>query len=162
MTREIIVKASILDDKHLELDEALPDDLEQRLLVRVTPLDAHPDQRLSELSASYQTGTLTKNRKTVTLDVEEARMTANRFIVEQLTDRFSAGEPKLIIFPLRPLWVVPIELSYPNVGNVGDVGMLVVDSERATVVGWTPTEEIENQARQLYELHRHEIEAAFS
>ena len=87
---------------------------------------------------------------------------ANQFIVEYLPDRFSAGLPKLVLLPLRPLWLVPVLLTYPSAGVIGEIGMLAVDGDHPVVVGWTPLEEMENLARQLYEEHRNEIELAFS
>ena len=94
--------------------------------------------------------------------VRQAMIAANRFIVEHLPDRFSSGLPKLVLFPLRPLWLVPVHLTYPGVGVVGEVGMLAVDGDRPVVVGWTPAEEMETLAHQLYEENRDEIELAFS
>jgi len=91
-----------------------------------------------------------------------ARVVANRFILENLADRFSAGEPRLLAFPVRVVWVLPVELTYPNVGVVGQVGFVAVDGEQETVVGWTPFDVMETTAQQLYTSHQDAIEAAFS
>ena len=40
--------------------------------------------------------------------------------------------------------------------------MLAMDRVHPVVVGWTPAEEMEALARQLYEENRNEIELAFS
>jgi len=92
----------------------------------------------------------------------QARAVANRFILENLADRFSAGEPRVLAFPTRTVWIIPIELTYPNVGVVGHVGFVAVDGEQETVVGWTPFEVMETAAQQLYTDHRDAIHAAFS
>ncbi len=96
------------------------------------------------------------------VDARRAMAVANRFILSHLPDRFSAGLPKSMTFPTRWLWMVPVVLAYPQVGIVGEVGMVAVDTERETVVGWTPVEEMETLARQLYQEKKHEIEIAFS
>ncbi len=95
------------------------------------------------------------------IDARQAMSVANRFIVQNLPDRFSAGLPKKIAFPTRLIWVVPVLLTYPNIGIVGEVGMIAVEEEREAIVGWTPLEEMEELARQLYEEHKDEIELAF-
>ena len=162
MTEELITGALALDDTHLELDEALPDGFGQRVKVHIIPL--HPAQNyvLRELQATYQVETASEIRTQVVLDAKQAMLAANRFIVEHLPDRFSAGLPKLVLFPLKPLWLVPVHLTYPDLGVVGEVGMLAVDRVHPVVVGWTPPEEMEALARKLYEENRDEIELAFS
>jgi hypothetical protein len=162
VNEDLITGASALDDTHLELDEALPENFGQRLRVHVTPLRPTQDYTLGEPQAAYQVGTASEIRAQVMLDTKQAMITANRFIVEHLPDRFSAGLPKLVLFPLKPLWLVPVHLAYPGTGVVGEVGMLAVDGDRPVVVGWTPPEEMETLARKLYEENRGEIELAFS
>jgi len=162
VTEELITSASALDDTHLELDEALPEGFGQRLRVHITSLRLAQDYTLGERQATYQVEAASEIRAQVMLDARQAMIAANQFIVEHLPDRFSAGLPKLVLFPLRPLWLVPVHLTYPGVGVVGEVGMLAVDGDRPVVVGWTPPERMEALAHQLYEEHSNEIELAFS
>lgn len=161
MTEELITGASALDDTHLELDEALPENLGQRLRVHITSLRPTQDHTLHERQTTYQAEVASETQK-VAVNARQAMIAANQFIVEHLPDRFSAGLPKLVLFPLKPLWLVPVHLTYPGTGVVGEVGMLAVDRDRPVVVGWTPLEEMEALARQLYEENRDEIEIAFS
>ena len=162
MTEEMITDASVLDGTHLELDEALPEDFGQRLTVHITSLRPVQDRTLRERQTAYKVEVASETRTRVVLDTRQAMIAANQFIVEHLPDRFSAGLPKLVLFPLRPLWLVPVHLTYPGVGVVGEVGMLAVDGDRPVVVGWTPPKEMEVLARQLDEENRDEIEIAFS
>jgi len=142
------------------LDEALPEGLGLRLRVHVTPMSQ--GGTLHERQTAYQVGIASESRVQVVLSGRQAMVAANQFIVEYLPDRFSAGLPKLVLLPLRPLWLVPVLLTYPSAGVIGEIGMLAVDGDHPVVVGWTPLEEMENLARQLYEEHRNEIELAFS
>ncbi len=157
----VVTEATALDRTHLELDRGLPEGMGQRLRVYITPLAAQ-EPAVHESRATYQVEIAAESRPRVLLDPREAMITANRFIVEHLPDRFSAGLPKLVQFPLQPLWLVPVHLTYPGVGVVGEVGMVAVDGEHPVVVGWTPPEKMEALARQLYEEKRDEIEIAFS
>jgi hypothetical protein len=100
--------------------------------------------------------------KEIEFNLQQVMALANRFILAKLPDRFSAGLPKSVAFPTRRLWVVPVILTYPHVGIVGEVGMVAVDAEQEIVVGWTPFQEMEELARQLYQEKKHEIEIAFS
>jgi hypothetical protein len=157
MSKDLEIPASVLDSTHLELDQALPKSLGKRLKVHITPLTAQ-EHTTREGRVTYQVEATPESRLQVVLDAKEAMIAANRFIVEHLPDRFSAGLPKLVQFPLQPLWLVPVHLTYPGVGMVGEVGMVAVDGERPIVVGWTPPEEMEALAHRLYEEKRNEIE----
>jgi hypothetical protein len=162
MGEELVTGASALDDTHLALDEPLPEGFGQRLRVRITSLRPVQERALHERRASYQMDIATESRAPVTLNAKQVMIAANQFIAEHLPDRFSAGLPKLVFFPLRTLWLVPVLLTYPGVGAMGEVGMLAVDGDRPLVIGWTPLEEMEALARQLYEENRDEIALAFS
>lgn len=161
MGKGVTTKAQVLDSTHLELDVPLPEGFEQRVQVHISSL--HSDKRiLYEQQAVYQVEMAATDRTTMTTDARQAMIVANQFIVEYLPDRFSAGLPKLVLFPLRSLWLVPVHLTYPDVGVIGEVGMLAVDGDRPIIVGWTPTEEMESLAQKLYQENRNEIEIAFS
>ncbi len=90
---------------------------------------------------------------------ETAEIAANHFILEHLPDRFCAGVPNLVEFPIRTVWSVPIMLGYPKLGVIGYVGTVIVDGEMGTVAGWTPLEEVKIAAREIYEKRKAEIEA---
>jgi len=95
------------------------------------------------------------------IDVETAKRLANRFILENLSDRFCAGTPRFLQFPLRTFWAVPVVLSYPRIGPVGQTGILAVDTETGAVVGWTPLDEIKKIGKTIYDEKKADIEAAF-
>ena len=98
MNEELIIDASALDDTHLELDKALPEDFGQRLRVRITPL--HPTQgyTLREPQATYRRELPPKFALKSCSMPKQAMIAANRFIVEHLPDRFSAGLPNWCSF----------------------------------------------------------------
>lgn len=96
------------------------------------------------------------------IDAEAAKRLTNRFILENLPDRFCAGTPRFLQFPLRSVWIVPVVLSYPRIGPVGQAGIAAVDTETGSVVGWTPLDEMKKAAETIYARKRADIDAAFS
>lgn len=97
----------------------------------------------------------------VRIDAETAKRLANRFLLENLPDRFCAGTPRILQFPLRSVWIVPVVLSYPRIGPVGQTGIIAVDTETGAVVGWTPLDEMKEVAEAVHDEKKVEIEAAF-
>jgi len=104
----------------------------------------------------------TKHRMAQKIDSRTALKIANKFILENMRDRFSVGSLKRVMFPTREVWIISVVLTYPKKGIVGEVGAIAVDGETGGIVGWTPIEEIEAAAKNLYEGEKEEIEAAFS
>lgn len=96
------------------------------------------------------------------IDSKTALKIANGFVLEKMRDRFSAGSLKRVIFPTREVWIVSVVLTYPKKGIVGEVGAIAVDGEMGEIVGWTPIEEMEAVAKEIYEGRRKELEIAFS
>lgn len=105
---------------------------------------------------------LKTKRKSSIVDGKTAMVIANKFIINNLRSCFTSGLSKIVSFPIQNVWIVPILLSYPNTGIVGEVGMIAVDSESGSVVGFTPKSEIEKIGKILYEEKKTEIEIAFS
>jgi hypothetical protein len=91
------------------------------------------------------------------IDKDRAKKVASYFIFENLSASFCAGLPRLIVFPVRTVWSVPIVLVYPLLGTIGEVGAIIVDAEIGTVAGWTPIEEVYLAARELCEMQKVEI-----
>ena len=96
------------------------------------------------------------------IDQTAAIAEANGFILDHLPDRFCAGVPQIVLFPVSKVWAVPILLSYPEIGPVGEVGVVAVDAELGTVVGWSPLDEVVQAAEKIYAARKNEIEVAFS
>jgi len=93
---------------------------------------------------------------------DQAVVITNGFLVQNAGNLLMAGEPSRMVSPLRAVWIVPVMLSYPGVGAVGQVGVVAVDEETANIVAWTPREEMNRKSEKLYAANRKEIEATFS
>ena len=79
---------------------------------------------------------------------DEARAIVNEFLLGHLKDGFCAGGPTLVMFPIMPVWIVPILFSYPQkvLGTVGDIA---IDALTGDILGWTPFSEVNKNAEQL-------------
>lgn len=86
----------------------------------------------------------------------KAEVAVNRFLHGRLPDRFCAGEPT------RDAgggdWRVPVILSYPEIGPLGEVGEVKVSAETYEVTAHTGTDEMMERGRGLYEENRELIE----
>ena len=56
--------------------------------------------------------------------------------------------PHLVMFPIAPVWIVPILFAYPEIvlGTVSDIAINALTGE---ILGWTPFSEVNKNAEQL-------------
>lgn len=94
-----------------------------------------------------------------TLTAFEAEAAASLFLFDHLPDRFCPGQPKLDA--PASLWRVPVLLSYPFIGPVGEVGEITVSAIEEKIVSYTPIDEMKALAFKIYEERRADIETAF-
>lgn len=98
-------------------------------------------------------------KATPQVTAQQARATANLFLSDRLPDRFSADfAPE---HPSKDIWRVPVILSYPFIGSLGEVGEILVSAISGEIVDSTSSEDMKQAGQRLYEAHRDEIEAAF-
>jgi hypothetical protein len=79
------------------------------------------------------------------------------FLNEHLPDRIIAGPPRLD--EIAQVWRVPVVLSYPHLGILGEVGEVVVHPITGEIVSHTAVEQIRAAALALAEEYREQIEA---
>ena len=92
-----------------------------------------------------------------TVTALEAEAKASLFLSDHLPDRLSAGPPQLDVE--ANVWCVPVCLTYPVLGLLGQVGEIIINAMSGEVVSHTPVDEMLVQAQALYEQHRDAIEA---
>jgi hypothetical protein len=93
-----------------------------------------------------------------TITALEAQAAASLFLFDHLPDRFLASSPKLD--DAANVWRVPILLTYPIIGPVGQAGEILVNATSEEIISYTPLEEMKATARRLYEENRDAIEAS--
>lgn len=89
----------------------------------------------------------------VTLNVtaEDARRRVNRQVVTELGTGLIARDPELVIAGEQIVWRVPIELSLPELGDMGQVGAVDVDARTGDLlISPAAQERIIQHARRLY------------
>jgi hypothetical protein len=87
----------------------------------------------------------------------KAERVASLYLRDKLPDRFMADDPRLNVS--LNVWRVPVVLSYPVIGSIGEVGEILVHLATGEVVSYTPFDEMRTQANRLYAQHRDAIEA---
>lgn len=100
------------------------------------------------------------NLTTITVAASAATAVANEFLLERVGDRFTTSVPYLK--PDAHAWCCVVTLAYPVVGEVGDVGEIMVCARAGEVLSHTSVDEMHARARLLYEQHHERIEAAFA
>lgn len=101
-----------------------------------------------------------RSREAVT-GAEQAVIAANRYVVREYPLGVLAGTPRHLSLQKSQVWIVPVLLTSPGYGAVGEVGVIAVNARTGRVVGGTPKEEVIAAGRRLREEKRDEIEAAF-
>lgn len=86
------------------------------------------------------------------LMAEDARHLVNRQVVPELGTGLIAVNPELMIMDNQPFWRVPIKLSLPHSGDLGQVGTVLVDALSGQVLLTDKIQQrIINHARWLYQ-----------
>src|SRR5207244_4337964 len=94
-------------------------------------------------------------------DPDEFVIAANGHIVRHYPIGCLGGTARLLQLGSRELWIVPIMLTSPGYGAVGEVGVVALDARTRAVVGSTPRQEVGVAVQRLREEKHDELEAAF-
>lgn len=101
-----------------------------------------------------QKGMITLNvNRTFHLNITaiEAQRCVHHWLVDEVSSNIGADVPVLLLDE-RPVWRVPAWLSFPNYGQVGEVGIVDVDVETGQMLDLTRAKlEIERRAEGLVE-----------
>lgn len=88
---------------------------------------------------------------TLEITAEEARRRVNRQVVMELGTGLAAQPPDLGIAEQTIVWRVPITLSLPELGDLGQVGVIEVDSRSGEILSTDEVlERITQHARRLF------------
>ncbi len=88
---------------------------------------------------------------TLNVTAEDARRQVNRQVVTELGTGLVTHDPELVIAGERIIWRVPILLSLPGLGDLGQVGTVDVDARTGNLLSSVAVQErIIQHARRLY------------
>ncbi len=76
----------------------------------------------------------------------QAQALVNDFLSNSLPDRFTANSSELV----DDKWQVSVILAYPQIGSLGSVGLVQVDTETGKIVSYTPLEQMKQAGIELY------------
>jgi prevent-host-death family protein len=129
----------------------------ERPLVKIAHISAEEQAVMSDDSNGHLT--VFGNNPISLTDAEvEVMAAASGFLSDHhLPDRFCAGRPRFN--QNSHVWQVPILLSYPILGPLGQVGEIIISDNADQVLSFTPVEEMKATAQVIIEQHREEIEA---
>ena len=85
---------------------------------------------------------------------------ANGYIVKNFPIGCLGTKPRHLLGE-SDFWIVPVFLTSPGYGAVGEVGLVAVDAVTHQVVGATTRQEVNRAIKSLKESKRDELEAAF-
>lgn len=77
-----------------------------------------------------------------TSDAERARLTAIEHCLFHYPTLFTAGVPRHLPLSDFALWIVPVVVTHPERGTIGEVGVVAVDARTGKVAGSTPRAEV--------------------
>lgn len=100
-----------------------------------------------------------RGRKTI--NAEAALIAANSYCLFHFPTLYTGGIPRRLSVPPGEFWIVPIVLTSPGHGIVGEVGVLAVDAKSGNVVGSSTREEVLAAGKHLREEKGDALEAAF-
>lgn len=92
---------------------------------------------------------------------EAAVVAANEHMLLHYVIGLLGGSPYHLSLPTGDCWIVPMVLTSPAYGAVGEVGAIAVDASTGTVVGGTPKSEVIASIKRLRETNHDAIQAAF-
>lgn len=88
---------------------------------------------------------------TLQITAEDARRLVNRTLIPNLGTGLVAQTPELVINGNQASWRVPVVLSLPGFGNLGQVGNIHIDAQTGNLQSSaTIQKEIIQHARRLY------------
>ncbi len=99
--------------------------------------------------------------RTAHREKEAALEAANGYIVRHYPFGCLGGTPQRLVGASGELWIIPVVLTSPGYGAVGEVGLIAVDAGTFEVVNGTQRQEVAQAIKRLKEAKRDELEAAF-
>lgn len=85
---------------------------------------------------------------------------ANRFILHHYPTLFTGGRPHRLSLPTTDVWVVPIVLTHPEHGILGEVGVVAVEARTGEIIGHTPRAAVVAAGKRLREAGKYAVETA--
>ena len=87
----------------------------------------------------------------VQISAREARQIVNREMVPQMSTGLGTREPNLMLREGQARWRVPLTLSLPTLGDLGEIGVVEVDARQGAIVtNYQDRQRMIQHAQRLY------------
>jgi hypothetical protein len=90
----------------------------------------------------------------------QAMLAANKYLLFHYPTMFTGALPRRLKLPTYDVWIVPIVLTHPDRGIIGEAGLVAVDAHSGQVVGSTPRAEVVAAGKRLREAKHDALETA--
>jgi hypothetical protein len=95
------------------------------------------------------------------ISADKAMLAANKYILFHYPTMFTGAIARRLKLPTYDVWVVPIVLTHPDHGVIGEAGLVAVDAHSGQVLGSTPRAEVVAAGKRLREAKHYDLETAF-
>jgi hypothetical protein len=102
-----------------------------------------------------------KHRVKKSITARRAQLIANEYCLLHYPMMFTGGAPMRLVLKNAEWWIVPIVLTSPGFGIVGEAGVVAIEAGTGEIVGRTDRREVAVAGKRLREGKGDELEAAF-
>lgn len=99
--------------------------------------------------------------KTRSSRVDSVHVVANSYCLRCYGVGYSGGVPQRLSLRGAHVWIVPIVLTSPGYGVVGEVGLVAVDAATHEILGATPPDQVRSAGSGLAQEKKDVLQAAF-
>lgn len=96
-----------------------------------------------------------QSRSTPALSKTAAMTAANKFCLFHYPTMFTGGIPHRLVLPSGQVWVVPIVLTHPDHGIVGQAGSIIMDVGTGKILAHTERTEVVATGKKMREAKCH-------
>jgi hypothetical protein len=94
-------------------------------------------------------------------ELDAVQIAANSYCLQHYAVGYTGGTPRQLSLQGALIWIVPVVLTSPGYGVVGEVGIVAIDGATKKVLDATRREEVKAAGTLLARGKRDEIAAAF-
>jgi hypothetical protein len=104
---------------------------------------------------------MTTGRRGRRINARSAGITAHEYCLRHYGTSYCGGTPQRLVLPAVEMWIVPVVLTSPGSGTIGDVGIVAVNAMSGEVMGATPRVDVRAAGTRLATERRHDLDTAF-
>src|SRR5437879_11501776 len=123
-------------------------------------MEIRTDHQAAQNQHEERKKSMPQKRNGSRISSRQAMVAANRHLLFHYPTMFTGATPRRLRLPKFDLWVVPIVLTHPKKGVIGEVGLVAVDAASGKVMGSTPRREAVATGKRIRGAKGYELETA--